>query len=127
MLAALVVLTVLVGGALSARSSARRQWAAAERRLQAVRAADELLQKWTTPLGVHAPAPAAGDLPGEGGLAWATSVLAQDELAPLGLRVVRLEIVAASQADAAILRTDVVAPVPGNDLLDRAEEKEANR
>jgi hypothetical protein len=76
---------------LSTKARVTRQWAHAQRKLEAVKAADKLLAAWwATPATF--PRRGAGDVPGDAGLAWRTSPVANETLRPLGASVVRLEI-----------------------------------
>ena len=91
--AGLALLASLLGAVVMAKARHARQAAAADRKLQAVRAADELLAGWhqnprTLPPGFSG----AGVVPGEARLAWRLRPVSNGGIEQLGGRVVRLEI-----------------------------------
>jgi hypothetical protein len=88
----LALLATLLVAMLLAKGRYTRQAATADRRLQAVAAADALLTGWhqdaTSLSGAR-----AGVVPGDAGLAWRTLVVPNAAINALDARVVRLEIV----------------------------------
>jgi hypothetical protein len=76
---------------LLARAGYMRQTARANRRLEAVAAADALLTAWhRDPATLHPGS--GGPVAGDGQLAWRTRLVASAEAESLGARVVRLEV-----------------------------------
>src|SRR4051812_18319241 len=90
--AGLALLSTLLVAVLSTKARVTRQWAHAQRKLEATAAADKLLAAWwATPAAF--PRRSAGTVPGDGGLAWRTAPVANEVVRPLGASVVRLEII----------------------------------
>lgn len=116
-LAALAILAVLLAGVLSARSDAERQLVRAERRLQAVQAADVLLSAWLAPSassegGVGVPCGESGTLGDDSQLGWQTKVQEISEAKPLSCQVVRFSVTDLSSPDEPVLLTvDLLVPL----------------
>jgi hypothetical protein len=91
-LAGLVLLGTILSSALVARGRFLRQWRAADEKLTAVRAAEQLLAKWVILPAGAAPVPREGTLPDSPDLRWRTSWVSSAGAARLGARVARLEI-----------------------------------
>jgi prepilin-type N-terminal cleavage/methylation domain-containing protein len=115
-IAAIVILgTILVGIVLS-KSRHTRQIALTQRKMEAVRAADRLLTRWWTgPDGI--PVDKSGQVPQNPSLRWRTRVVPNPEVALLGARVVRLEILETRkgpgiEADATLADVEVVLALP---------------
>ncbi len=90
-IAGLALLGSVLVAMLVARAGYMRQTARANRRLQAVAAADALLTAWhREPATLHPGA--GGTVAGDGRLAWRTSLVPSAEADGLGARVVRLEV-----------------------------------
>jgi type II secretory pathway pseudopilin PulG len=115
-LAGLVLLGTILSSALVARGRFQRQWRAAEEKLAAVRAADELVSEWI------AAAPGAAPVPGEGAvsrasdLRWRTTWLRDPYAQRLGARVARLEMLDGRGGSRAVLATVefLLQPPPGD-------------
>jgi type II secretory pathway pseudopilin PulG len=107
-LAALVILATLLTGVMLAKSKAVRQQALAERRLEAVAAADELLSRWWES-GASPVSADSGEIPRNPKLRWRTGVVsaARDSQNPFD--VVCLEIVGTSD-DQVLARVQWWAP-----------------
>ena len=111
-LAGLALLATLVVALLTARGKVTRQYAGAERRLAAVRVADELLAEWwkepkrfpRTDTG------RAKGQRGERGFAWRTRVVPSEAMEGLELEVVRLELSDVQGRGEVVLAVDVVLP-----------------
>src|SRR3954470_6964454 len=89
-IAGLALLSTLLVAVLGTKARVTRQWAHAQRKLEAVAAADKLLAGWwATPATF--PRRSAGIVSGDAGLAWRTSPVASEVVRPLGASVVRLE------------------------------------
>jgi len=110
--AALAILGSLVVAMLMTEARSRRQEACAQRRLAACRAADELLGQWQLG-GQGPPQNDSGRIAAEANLSWRTSVIDSSELAALGGKVVRLEILdeSASPQPAPTVVVDVVVAI----------------
>ncbi len=90
--AGLALLGTLLVGIVLAKVRFTQQWTAADRRVQTVRAADELLTAWwATPGGF--PRRAAGDVPGRPDLSWRTEPVSNPAVEALGGRAVRLQVI----------------------------------
>ena len=89
-LASLVILSTLLSGLLVAKSRASRQQAMAKRHLEAIGAADELLEKWRAG---RPPDETAGQAPGHPNLSWQRSVLDSPPSDRSPFAVARLEII----------------------------------
>jgi hypothetical protein len=98
--AGLALLATLLVAVLGTKARVTRQWAHANRKLEAVAAADRLLAAWwATPATF--PRKNSGSVPGDAGLNWRTTPVGNDAVRPLGASVVRLEIVDERQPAAA--------------------------
>ena len=89
--AGLALLAALLVAVLTAKARATRQLASANRRLEAVAAADRLLVGWWQD-PAHFPRHASGRVPGENGFAWRTSPVRNDTVNALAASVIRLEV-----------------------------------
>ena len=87
----LALLATLLVATLLARTRYIHQAAVADRRLQAVRAADTLLTAWHQDTR-SLPRAGAGIIPGDDQLAWRTQTLPSPEATDLGAVVVQLQI-----------------------------------
>jgi prepilin-type N-terminal cleavage/methylation domain-containing protein len=114
-IAALVILGTLLVGIVLSRSRHSRQIALAERKMQAVRAADGLLTRWwSSPEGI--PLGNSGQVESDPSLRWRTEVRPDPTLEKLDVRVVRLE----------ILETRSTGQAEGDEVLTRVELLLAN-
>jgi hypothetical protein len=90
-IAGLALLGSVLVAMLMARAGYMRQTARANRRLQAIAAADALLTAWhRDPAALHPGS--GGELPGDGQLSWRSRLVPSAEADGLGARVVRLEV-----------------------------------
>jgi prepilin-type N-terminal cleavage/methylation domain-containing protein len=110
-IAALGLLSSLMVGVLTALSSHKRMLSINELRLEAVDAADELLNKWTQLAG-GIPAPARGKLPNHDLLEWDTKIVDKAYEPMWGIRVVRLEIREATVSKKLLLSLSLFASAP---------------
>ena len=108
-LAALVILATLLTGLLLTKNRALKQQALAERRLQAVAAADLIMERMWTTNGLSASQ--AGDVPDRSEFRW--RILANDspDLADVSLRTMSLEILGRSD-DTVLARVQWLAVRP---------------
>ncbi len=91
-LAGLVLLGTILSSALVARGRFQRQWRAADDKLAAVRAADELVSEWIAAPAGAAPVPGEGAVSHTSDLRWRTTWLRDPYALRLGARAARLEI-----------------------------------
>jgi len=128
-LGSLVLVATLLASMLSIKSDATRQYSNARRRLQAIRAADDLLTRWWPPAPGSRSSPASegrqrdsakqypredsGTLPNQR-LVWRTEPVDNDEITQLGLEVIRLEILDQDQAetDKPLAYVEIILPKP---------------
>ena len=88
--AGLVILGTILASLAVARGRFARQWAAADRKLVAAKALDELIAEWMqTP---RVPVNREGALPGAKGFIWKTRAARNPETALLQTAVVRVEV-----------------------------------
>jgi hypothetical protein len=102
--------TMLVGIVVSAaRLEARR--GRAERRTEACRAADDLLERWWPNTGAL-PRNGSGPVPGREGWTWRTETVADETARELGGEVVALELLgpAGGQEEPMALRVELLLP-----------------
>jgi hypothetical protein len=92
LLAGLVVLGTVLASVTIARGRFLRQWSDAERRIQATRAADELMAHWHSGVVESIPVPASGPLPGMKQHVWRTSPRRDPAVEAMGASIVRLEV-----------------------------------
>ena len=119
--AAIAILGVVLVGIVLAKSRHTRQLAVAQRKQEAVRAADALLTRWwTRPEGV--PVDAEGVLEDDPTLRWQTRLVNNKPIDELGARVVRVELHVANPQqsplepkDHKLVTVDLVLPVPEED------------
>lgn len=104
--AGLALLGTLLAAVLVVRARYARQSAAAERRLQAVAAADALLAAWHTDPRLL-PRYGSGRVDGDAQLAWRTALVPNREVNDLGAQVVHLEILDDRPAAASAVLTSV--------------------
>ncbi len=107
-IAGLALMGSLVVSLLWARSRFDRGWSDADRRLRAVAAADVLLTAWSERPAEEFPRTAAGTVTDGPTLRWQTHLLANQAVAQLGGKVVRLEIT--DDRAGVLLAVDVVVP-----------------
>lgn len=88
----LALLGTLLASMLMAKARYTKQATVAERRLKAVRAADELLGEWWRDTS-RFPRADAGSVAGDDEFSWRTRRVADAKLAELGVEVVRLEVI----------------------------------
>lgn len=91
-IAGLVLLTTVLAAVGVARGRFLRQWADADRQLQATRAADELLAGWLAGPPDRVPVGSGGPLPGADGFRWSAGRIRDAAAERLGSQVVRLEV-----------------------------------
>lgn len=95
--AGLALLGWLLSAVVLAKARYTRQWATANQTLLATRAADQLLTHWWSD-DQQIPVPASGQIAQPPGLEWRTMPLPSETVEPLGVRLVRLEVVAKNAA-----------------------------
>jgi hypothetical protein len=109
--AALAMLGTLLVAVLLARAGYVRQAAAADRRLQAVAAADALLAAWhRDPASL--PRSGSGMVAGDGQFSWRTRAVANPDAAALGADTLRLEVLDDRAAGAVLVGVEFVADPP---------------
>ena len=91
-LCGLVLLGTVLASVCVARGRFLRQWGAADRRLQAVRAVDAMLSQWIAGSPDSVPLPGYGHLQGAPNLIWRTRRIREVNAANLGVVIVRLEV-----------------------------------
>ncbi len=93
-LAGLVVLGVLISTVMVARSRSMRQWADADRKLEAARAVDRMVAGWigSAEGPDKIPVPSIGTLQGVEGVTWETRWIADPAARTVGAGIVRLEV-----------------------------------
>jgi prepilin-type N-terminal cleavage/methylation domain-containing protein len=89
--AGLALLSTLLVAVLTTKARVARQWSHAQRKLQAVAAADELLTRWWQHKEQF-PRQSSGAVAGDAGLRWRTTSLENPPLNALRTSVVRLDI-----------------------------------
>lgn len=124
--ASIAILGVLLVGIVTAKSRHTHQWSLAQRKLQAVAAADALLAGWWQHQG-SLPRTAEGEAgAAEDGLRWRTQELADREAAELGVTVVTLQVWDARDPEARepLVSVDLVltAPQEHTEPQERTEE-----
>ena len=112
------MLSTLLVAVLTIKARVTRQSAHAQRRLEAVAAADRLLATWWLDVRTF-PRSGAGLVPGDASLAWRTALVPNATLNAMSACVVRLEVTDA-RGDRAIARVSVLASVEV--VLDDAPE-----
>jgi Tfp pilus assembly protein PilE len=125
--AAIAILGTILAGIVLAKSRHTAQLYDAQRRSDAVAAADALLyQWWTRPEGV--PVDQSGVIESTPALAWRTRLIMVEPIKNLGARVVRVELFDATvnqgqlaMDDAMTIVVDLVLPDP---VVEEAERKE---
>jgi hypothetical protein len=105
--AALALLSTLLVAVLTIKARVTRQAAHAQRRLEAVAAADRLLAGWWRDVK-RLPRSGGGRVPGDAGLAWRTTPVANAPVNALAASVIRLEVIDARNQD---MRGAVLASV----------------
>jgi prepilin-type N-terminal cleavage/methylation domain-containing protein len=108
--AGLALLSTLLVAVLTTKARVTRQWSHAQRKLQAVAAADRLLGEWW-PRRDEFPRQASGRVAGDSGLRWRTEPVANPPLNALRTSVVRLDILderATRPADEVLASVEVV-------------------
>lgn len=98
--AGLALLSTLLVGVLTTKARVTRQWAHAQRRLEAAAAADRLMTSWWRDVE-RFPRNARGEVPGNSRLAWQTRTIRNDAVEAFGASTVRLEVF--DERDAAVL------------------------
>jgi prepilin-type N-terminal cleavage/methylation domain-containing protein len=89
--AGLALLSTLLVAVLTAKARATRQWTSANRRLEAVAAADRMLVGWWQDRAKF-PRASSGHVTGDVGLAWRTSTVQNEAVNALQASVIRMEI-----------------------------------
>jgi type II secretory pathway pseudopilin PulG len=107
----LALLGTLLVAVLLAKAKYTRQAATADRKLQAVAAADELLTAWRQDSNAL-PRDGSGPAPGDRQFSWRTRTLANAEVASLGGQTVRLEVLDDRSAGAVVAAVEVVVEPP---------------
>ena len=125
-LVGLVVLGTLLAAVTIARGRLLRQWAEADRRLQATRAVDALLSEWLSGPPQAVPINSQGALiGGAANQIWRTHVRRDAAAAELGAIVVRFEVFDASTSRKSMLVVDFLLPAPRPAPTTRALPAEA--
>jgi hypothetical protein len=107
----LALLGTLLVAVLLAKAKFTRQAATADRKLQAVAAADELLTAWRQ--DAHAlPRDGSGPIAGDRQLSWRTRSVANADVAALGAQTVRLEVLDDRVAGAVLAAVEIVVEPP---------------
>ena len=104
-MAGLALLSTLLVAVLTTKARVTRQWAEAQRRLDAVAAADRLLATWWQDVG-RFPRQSSGRVPGSPGLLWRTRHVRNDAVNRLGASVVRLDVT--DEGDAELASVEIV-------------------
>jgi prepilin-type N-terminal cleavage/methylation domain-containing protein len=107
--AGLALLSTLLVAVLTTKARVTRQWSHAQRKLQAVAAADRLLAEWWPRRGDAFPRQSSGRVSGDTGLRWRTMPVANEPLNALRTTAIRLDIL------------DERAARPGEDVLASVE------
>jgi type II secretory pathway pseudopilin PulG len=107
----LALLGTLLVAVLLAKAKFTRQVATADRKLQAVAAADELLTAWRQDANAL-PRDGAGPVAGDRQFSWRTRTVANPEIAALGAQTVRLEVLDDRAAGAVLATVEVVVEPP---------------
>ena len=126
----LVLLATLVGGVLVAFGRHQRQVRLAEQRLQAARAADDLLATFYQGGKRRLVAPSQGILQSaEGSLIWRTSIARQALVDDLPVHVVRLELFAESESRAGqpLVQVELLQPNEEAEIALRERIEEADQ
>lgn len=105
-LAALVILGSLLTAIVTAATRSSRQWARADRKLQAVVVADQLLEQWWADPKTM-PRQDTGDITDDSSFRWRTQVIPNRELEKLDTEIIRLEMF--DQRPEAVSREPIVA------------------
>jgi type II secretory pathway pseudopilin PulG len=112
-LAGLVVLGTLLAAVTVARGRFLRQWAEADRRLQATRAVDALLSEWLSGSTQAVPVNSRGPLVGGAvNQIWRTRPMRDPAAAELGAVVVRLEVFDTASSRKPTVTVDFVLQAP---------------
>ena len=90
LLAGLVILGTVLATMVVARGRLTRQWAQADRKIEAARALDHMLAIWTDAPAF--PVPASGSLIGTKNCQWRTQWISDPAAAKLGAAVARVEV-----------------------------------
>jgi type II secretory pathway pseudopilin PulG len=110
-LAAIMLMGTVLVSVLIASGRQRAQAAGAERRMEACRVADDLLDRWwSDPEGM--PPTGQGPVPGRDGWRWRTQATTDEGARILGARVVALEITESGHATA-LVRVEVLRLTEG--------------
>ncbi|HSW49057.1 MAG TPA: hypothetical protein VLH09_02730 [Bryobacteraceae bacterium] len=113
-LAGLAILASLLGAILLARSQHARQTVTAQRRLEAVQAADILLTGWWRD-PQQFPRSASGPVTGNERLTWRTEIVNAPAASKLQVQIVRLEIRSPSDPGKPLVRVELVLPDETNE------------
>jgi hypothetical protein len=105
--AGLALLSTLLVAVLTTKARVTRQSAHAQRRLEAVTAADRLLAGWWRDVK-RFPREGGGRVPGDAGLAWRTTPVANAPVNAMAASVIRLEVIDVRNQD---MRGAVLASV----------------
>jgi prepilin-type N-terminal cleavage/methylation domain-containing protein len=108
--AGLALLSTLLVAVLTTKARVTRQWSHAQRKLQAVAAADELLTQWWQ-RKEEFPRRSSGEVAGDAQLRWRTTPVRNEPLNDLRTSVIRLEILegrASRSSDDVLASVEVV-------------------
>jgi prepilin-type N-terminal cleavage/methylation domain-containing protein len=108
--AGLALLSTLLVAVLTTKARVTRQWSHAQRKLQAVAAADRLLAEWWPRRDVF-PRQSSGRVAGDSGLHWQTTPVGNSALNGMRTSVIRLDIVegrASRPADEVLASVEVI-------------------
>lgn len=119
--AALAMVGVLLTTLLTAQARFTRQWQRAERRIEAVAAADRMVATWwAEPSAI--PRRAGGEVAGGKAFAWRTTVVDDSAARQLGGEIVRLDIVDLHDREAAPVVVDVLLPFVPTSIAAQEEQ-----
>ena len=109
-IAALVILGTILSALLIARGRFARQESLAQRRLEAIRALDQLVQQWMNGPASAVPIQSSGALSDSANQTWRTHTVPDAAAARLGTRIVRVDVFDATARDP-IVSLDFLLPV----------------
>ena len=109
-IAALVILGTILSALLIARGRFTRQELVAQRRLEAIHALDELVNRWMTGPASAVPVQSSGALSDSSKQVWRTHLVPDRIAARLGSRIIRVDVIDASMREP-IVSLDLLLPI----------------